>query len=74
MKILLDKQETCAAVSLSQSTIRLMVLDGRFPNPVRVGSRVLWRVKDIEEWADKLANNEIPEPSKKRGRPRLAIP
>ena len=73
MKVLLDKVETCKAVSLSQSMIQRMILDGRFPKSVKVGSRVLWRAKDLEDWADKLANNDIPEPSKKRGRPRLAV-
>ena len=72
-KILLDKTETCLAVSLSPSTISRMVLDGRFPKSVRIGGCVRWRAKDIEAWAEKLASNEIPEPGKKRGRPRLAV-
>lgn len=73
MKILLSKEDAAAAVSLSVSTINRMVSEGRFPKPVRVGVRVLFRHKDLEEWADKLANNEMPTPTKKRGRPRLAV-
>ena len=65
MKILLNKEETNQAVSLSQSTITRMILDNRFPKSIKVGARVLWRAADLEEWAKKLANNEVPEPAKK---------
>ena len=72
MKILMSKTETSKSVSLSPSTISRMIADDRFPKSVKIGDRVMWRVKDLEEWAEKLANNEIPEPPKKRGRKRLS--
>jgi predicted DNA-binding transcriptional regulator AlpA len=71
MKILLDKSETSAAVSLSESTIARMVLKGEFPKPVRLGGRVLWRASDLEKWAENLQDQ--PEKKEKRGRPRLAV-
>jgi len=73
MKLLLNKTETCQAVALSECTIRRMMRDGRFPKPVNVGSRVLWRSTDLQQWASKLEAGDVPEPRKKRGRPRLAV-
>jgi predicted DNA-binding transcriptional regulator AlpA len=38
-------------VPLSDVTIWRMVKDGRFPEPLRVSSRLrLWRVEDLREW------------------------
>lgn len=72
MKILLNIEETCSAVSLSASTIKRLMLEGRFPDPVRVGGRVLWRAVDLQQWAEQLAGGGLPETVKKRGRKRLA--
>jgi len=73
MKLLLNKAETCDAVSLSVSKINKMIADNRFPKPVKIGGNVRWKQSDLQEWVDKLVSNEIPGPSKKRGRPRLAV-
>lgn len=70
MKILLDKKETAAAVSLSESTIDRLVRSGEFPMPVKQGTRVLWRAKDLEKWADNLPTNQVKKET--RGRKRLA--
>lgn len=72
MKLLLTKNETCSMVSLSPSKIDRMVTDNRFPQSVKIGSNVRWRYNDIKDWVDKLASNDTPDSSKKRGRPRLA--
>ena len=71
MKILLDKKETAAAVSLSESTIERLVKAEKFPMPVKQGSRVLWRTKDLEQWADNLPTNTVKKET--RGRKRLAV-
>jgi len=73
MKILLDINDTCQSVSLSESTIRRLMREGRFPQSVTVGSRVLWREADLQQWASQLAAGDVSEPGKKRGRPRLAV-
>lgn len=71
IKILLDKSETSAAVSLSESTIARMIAAGEFPKPVNVGSRVLWRAGDLQQWADNLQQNPVKK--ERRGRKRLAV-
>jgi predicted DNA-binding transcriptional regulator AlpA len=83
MKILLDKKETSQAVSLSESTIARMVKNNCFPSPIEIGTRVLWRVKDIEKWADSLRDDHqsLQNPvdhgqatqKKRAGRKRLAV-
>jgi predicted DNA-binding transcriptional regulator AlpA len=73
LKILLDKEETVSAVSLSISTINRLVIEGRFPKPVRVGTRVLWRHSELVEWSEKLGDGAMLASGKKRGRPRLAV-
>jgi predicted DNA-binding transcriptional regulator AlpA len=72
VKILLDIDETAHSVSLSVSTVRKMMREKTFPSPVRVGIRILWRVADIEKWADSLTPDGVQDyVAKKRGRPRL---
>jgi predicted DNA-binding transcriptional regulator AlpA len=72
MKFLINIEETAKTVSLSQSSIKRMVADKNFPEPIHLGSRVLWRVSDIEEWVGKLKAGEVKK-KEKRGRPRLAV-
>lgn len=53
--ILLSTKQVCAAVCLSESTLRIMVRIEAFPKPVDLGMyRNLWRRKDVERWAKKL--------------------
>jgi prophage regulatory protein len=38
-------------IGLSRSTIWKLLSEGKFPNPIRLGSRsIAWRINDIEEW------------------------
>lgn len=67
--ILLDIKKTAEQTCLSESTINRLRREGSFPEPVKVGDRVLWKAKDLESWADSLGGNQ----TKKRGRPRLAL-
>ncbi len=71
-KILFDIDEVRIAVNLSQTTIRKNVLDGTFPAPYRFGTRVLWRVNDLNHWAEQLVANPVIK-KETRGRKRMAI-
>lgn len=45
------------AVCLSRSTLYLMVSEGRFPRPIKLGGRaVAWRESDVDAW---LASREV---------------
>jgi len=38
-------------IGLSRSTIWKLLSEGKFPKPIRLGSRsIAWRINDIEEW------------------------
>lgn len=48
---LLRRREVEQIVGLSRSTIYAAISTGRFPRPVRVGSRgVRWRLSDVLLW------------------------
>lgn len=70
MKLLLDKTEAAAALSISESTLQRLVKDGKIKQS-RIGTRALFKTADLEEFVEKLSAGEFAE--KKRGRPRLAI-
>lgn len=41
--------------ALSRSSIYAMIQEGRFPAPVRIGTRgVAWRSEEIDDWRQKL--------------------
>ena len=47
----LRRRDVEALVGLSRSSIYMMMAQGRFPRPVRVGARaVAWRLTDIQTW------------------------
>jgi len=71
-KILLNIDEVRIATNLSQTTIRKNVLEGTFPMPYKFGTRTLWRVGDLNHWADNLVNNPVVK-KETRGRKRMAI-
>lgn len=75
VKLLLNKEEASAALSISTATLDRMVREGRI-KPVKLGARVLFKVIDLEAFVENLSKNgaegqEVPK--KKRGRPRLAV-
>ena len=44
-----------ARIGLSRSTIYLMMAEGRFPRPIKIGRRAVgWRASDVEEWLKTL--------------------
>lgn len=49
----LDRNQTAAFVSLSDTTLEQMVRAGTFPQPRQLSAkRVGWRVSELEEWCD----------------------
>ncbi len=40
----------CGLTTLSKPTIYRLIQSGRFPKPLLVGSRSLWRESDIIDW------------------------
>ena len=49
-KMLWDLKEVVQMVGLSATTITRFRDRGDFPEPTRLGRRILWRPKDIYEW------------------------
>lgn len=48
---LLKVRQTCEITGLSKSSIYALLKAGRFPAPVRLGSRCTrWRMTDINAW------------------------
>ena len=44
-----------ARIGLSCSTIYMMMSEGRFPRPIKIGRRAIgWRASDVEEWLETL--------------------
>ena len=44
-----------ARIGLSCSTIYMMMSEGRFPRPLKIGRRAVgWRASDVEEWLKTL--------------------
>jgi excisionase family DNA binding protein len=47
---LLSITEVAELLGCSQSTIRTMVRENKFPNPIRLGSLPRWRYAQIQLW------------------------
>jgi prophage regulatory protein len=53
---LIKLAELCKLLDMSRSTIYKMKMEGRFPEPIKVGYRaVRWRLSDIRAWQDARA-------------------
>lgn len=47
-------KQTCRIVGFHRTAIRRMVLLGKFPKPILLGSRrIAWLEEDLEEWMNK---------------------
>ena len=58
---LLRRREVEARTGLSRSTIYLWLKQGKFPQPVKIGARVVaWRDRDIADWMDQLDDEVEP--------------
>ena len=70
-KLLLDVQSAASALSISESTLRRLVIDKRI-NAVRIGSRLLFSKTELDKFVERLAAGDSSMEPKKRGRKRLA--
>lgn len=63
--LLRERQLLGGLVPFSSATLWRRVLDGRFPKPIRLETRItVWRVGDVRLW---LASHEQSVPSRKAG-------
>ena len=44
---------------LSESTIRRLVIAGRFPKPYKLGAATLWNMADVEAFITRQAANLV---------------
>ncbi|KVG35663.1 hypothetical protein WL29_05815 [Burkholderia ubonensis] len=48
---LVRRAQFCELIPVADTTLYRMIDEGRFPQPLRVSTRLrLWRVEDIREW------------------------
>ena len=53
--MLLRRKEVLRLTSLSQSSLYGLIIQSRFPRPVRISPRcVAWRSEEVENWIDRL--------------------
>jgi excisionase family DNA binding protein len=58
--VLMSMTEVVAFVRLSDDTIYRLIDKGKFPAPLRVGSKLLrWRTADLKRWVEKMAPAKI---------------
>jgi excisionase family DNA binding protein len=62
VKILLNKEEASAALSISVGTLDRLVREGKI-RPVRLGTRVLFKVTDLEAFVDNLDQEGVDAPA-----------
>jgi len=53
-KILISIKEVSKILSIGETLIYKMLKEDKFPKPVKIGRKSLWRKEVIEEWANKL--------------------
>ena len=56
-KLLLSIKDVQGILSIGKTTIYKMVKDEKFPKPIKVNGRSLWRKSDIENWVKNLDKN-----------------
>lgn len=55
---ILRRPEVQAQTGLSRSHLYLLIQQGAFPSPVKLGARAVgWRQSDIQNWIDGLETN-----------------
>jgi len=51
------KKQTAAWAGTSTRNIELLVAAGRFPKPIRIGTRPRWRRSDLLSWLERQSNS-----------------
>ncbi len=56
---ILRRKEVEKRLGLSRSSIYIMMAEGRFPKPIKLGRRAVgWRSDDLQNWLDGLQGYE----------------
>lgn len=53
-KILIDAKEVAQRLGVSLRKLEYLILDGNAPAFMRIGRTRKWRLKDVDEWIEKL--------------------
>ena len=56
LKDLNNKKETASWCGCSTRQIELLTADGKFPQPIRLGTHPRWRRSDLLAWLESQAN------------------
>jgi len=56
-KLFFNARELAESLGVSVRTLMRLRSSGKLPKPARLGRRLVWRVRDIEQWADRLAED-----------------
>jgi len=48
--LLVGVDRVALLLDVSERFVNKLRASGRFPEPIHLGGRVLWRVKDLEQW------------------------
>ena len=51
-QLTVDAKRLAKMLNLGLRTIRSYDVAGKLPSPIRIGSRVLWRVDEIRKWVN----------------------
>lgn len=53
--MLLTRRQVLARIGMGRTWLREAVMTGRFPQPVRIGPRVLWVEREVAAWISERA-------------------
>jgi len=53
-KLLYDMKDLKQIVNLGRNKIYQLIRRGKFPKPIKIGTKSLWKRKDIEKWVDEI--------------------
>lgn len=52
--IFLTLAQVAKLIGVSETTVRKMSREGRFPTPVKIDTRTRWRAKEVLDWVEQL--------------------
>lgn len=54
MEKLIKPNEVYEIVGFKQSKLRRMIIDGEFPEPIKIGNRKRWKQSEVYQWVKDL--------------------
>jgi len=79
LKLLLDYEEAAAALAMTRAALRDLVYSGRGPAVTKIGRRIFFAIRDLEDFVDRhrecappLDDPDPPVMKRRRGRPTIA--